>query len=170
MSRLLMVCTANICRSPMAQVVTTHAAIQAGLGSGTQVDSAGTRASWLSARPDVRANAALTERGYRVGRLRSRRVATKDFTRFDLILAMDQSNLDDLRRICPPEHVHKLHLFLEFAPELGLREVPDPYYGGANGFEHVLDLCEAAARGLIRQIGSQGGPHSPTPPLANQTL
>ena len=66
---------------------------------------------------------------------------------------MDQSNLDDLRRICPTEHVHKLRLFLEFAPELGLREVPDPYYGGPQGFEHVLDLCEAAARGLIGQIG-----------------
>lgn len=170
MTRLLMVCTANICRSPMAQVVTAHFAGQAGLAADTQIDSAGTRASWLSARPDVRANAALLDRGYRVGRLRSRRVATKDFARFDLILAMDQSNLDDLRQICPPEHVHKLRLFLEFAPELRLREVPDPYYGGANGFEHVLDLCEAAARGLIRQIGSHGGLHSPIPPPANQTL
>jgi protein-tyrosine phosphatase len=170
MTRLLMVCTANICRSPMAQVVTTHFAGQAGWGAQTQVDSAGTRASWLSARPDVRASAALVERGYRVGRLRSRRVASKDFTRFDLILAMDQSNLDDLRRICPPEQVHKLRLFLEFAPELALREVPDPYYGGANGFEHVLDLCEAAARGLIRQIGSRGGPHAQILPPAHQTL
>jgi protein-tyrosine phosphatase len=170
MTRLLMVCTANICRSPMAQVVTAHFAGKAGMAADTQIDSAGTRASWLSARPDVRANAALLDRGYRVGRLRSRRVATKDFARFDLLLAMDQSNLDDLRQICPPEHVHKLRLFLEFAPELRLREVPDPYYGGANGFEHVLDLCEAAARGLIRQICSRGGLHSPIPPPANQTL
>jgi len=157
MTRLLMVCTANICRSPMAQVVATHLATQAGLASSTQVDSAGTRASWLSARPDARASTALTERGYRIGRLRSRRVTEKDFVRFDLILAMDQSNLDDLRRICPTEHVHKLRLFLEFAPELGLREVPDPYYGGPQGFEHVLDLCEVAARGLIEQIGQIGG-------------
>ncbi len=66
---------------------------------------------------------------------------------------LDVRNLDDLRRICPTEHVHKLRLFLEFAPELDLHEVPDPYYGGPQGFEHVLDLCEAAARGLIGQIG-----------------
>jgi protein-tyrosine phosphatase len=155
MTRLLMVCTANICRSPMAQVVTTHLAERAGRASDTQVDSAGTRASWLGARADARANTALTERGYRPGRLRSRRVAEKDFARFDLILAMDQSNLDDLRKICPSEHAHKLRLFLEFAPELGLREVPDPYYGGPKGFEYVLDLCEAAARGLLAQINGQ---------------
>lgn len=153
MTRLLMVCSANICRSPMAQVVTMHLAAQAGLASETQVDSAGTRASWLSAHPDARASAALTERGYRASRLRSRRVADKDFSRFDLILAMDQSNLDDLRQRCPAEHAHKLHLFLEFAPELGLRDVPDPYYGGTKGFEYVLDLCEAAARGLIGKLG-----------------
>jgi len=156
MTQLLMVCTANICRSPMAQVVMTHLAKLGGLAAHTRVDSAGTRASWLSARPDARACAALTDRGYPIGRLRSRRVADKDFTRFDLILAMDQSNLDDLRQMCPTEHVHKLHLLLEFAPELGLREVPDPYYGGAKGFEHVLDLCEAAARGVLRQIGGHG--------------
>lgn len=152
MTRLLMVCTANICRSPMAQVVTTHLAERAGRTTDTYIDSAGTRASWLGARADARANAVLTERGYRPGRLRSRRVAEKDFAKFDLILAMDQSNLDDLRKICPSEHAHKLRLFLEFAPELGLLEVPDPYYGGPKGFEYVLDLCEAAARGLIAEI------------------
>ncbi len=157
MTRLLMVCSANICRSPMAQVVTTQLASRAGQGAQTHVDSAGTRASWLGARPDARASAALTERGYRPGRLRSRRVAAKDFIRYDLILAMDQSNLEDLRKICPSEHAHKLRLFLEFAPELGLQEVPDPYYGGPQGFEYVLDLCEAAARGLIAQLDGTRG-------------
>lgn len=147
-----MVCTANICRSPMAQAVTAHMIERAGHASDTHVESAGTRASWLGARADARATAVLTERGYSPVRFRSRRVAEKDFAKFDLLLAMDQSNLDDLRKFCPIQHTHKLRLFLDFAPEMGLREVPDPYYGGLTGFEYVLDLCEAAARGLLKQI------------------
>ena len=147
----------------MAKVVTTHLANLSDLASHLTVDSAGTHAGWLSSPADPRAMTALTERGYRTGRLRSRKVAEKDFGRFDLVLAMDQSNLDDLRRICPSEHVHKLRLFLEFAPELGLHEVPDPYYGGPKGFEHVLDLCEAAARGLIAHLLGAGiGPRQST--------
>lgn len=109
--------------------------------------------------PDPRTISALAKRDYPSTRIRSRRVVEGDFDRFDLILAMDQSNLDDLRQICPIEHTHKLRLFLEFAPELGLLEVPDPYFGGPLGFEKVLDLCEAAAHGLIAQL--RGGPTTP---------
>ena len=97
MPRILMVCTANICRSAMAQVVTTHHAELAGLGRDIVVDSAGTHAGRLSDAPDRRVIAALKKRGYLVGKIRSRRVTDKDFVRFDLILAMDQTNLNALR-------------------------------------------------------------------------
>lgn len=152
MTKLLMVCTANICRSPMAQVVTTHLASQAGLAPAARVESAGTRAGRISELSDPRARALLAKRGYPVSKIRSRRVSAQDFARFDLVLAMDQGNLNDLRQLCPNEHSHKLRLFMEFAPESGLLEVPDPYFGGPQGFERVLDLCEAAARGLIAQL------------------
>ena len=149
MTRLLMVCMGNICRSPMAQVVTLRLAEKAGLGRSIQVDSAGTHAGRGSEPPDPRAKTALIARGYAIGKLRSRQVGEQDFERYDLILAMDQANLNDLRGLCPTEHTHKLRLFLEFAPELELRDVPDPYYGNLQGFERILELCEAGARGLV---------------------
>jgi protein-tyrosine phosphatase len=88
-----------------------------------------------------------------VEHIRSRRIAAPDFQHFDLILAMDTSNLSDLRRLCPSDHLHKLQLFLDFAEGLNEAEVPDPYYGNAEGFERVLNLCEAGARGLIKRYG-----------------
>ena len=155
MTKLLMVCMGNICRSPMAQIVTLHLAAQAGLRSALAVDSAGTHAGRIGEPADPRAKAALTKRGYAAGKGRSRQVTDQDFERFDLVLAMDQANLNDLRRLCPGEHTHKLRLFLEFAPATGLTEVPDPYYGAAQGFERVLDLCEAGARGLLSHLQQQ---------------
>ena len=149
MTKLLIVCMGNVCRSPMAQVVTLHLAQQAGLARQIQVDSAGTHAARGSEPPDPRAKAVLTARRYPIGKSRSRQVTEQDFGRYDLILAMDQANLNDLWRICPNEHTHKLRLFLEFAGGLDVREVPDPYYGSVQGFERVLDLCEAGAHGLI---------------------
>ena len=149
MTKLLMVCMGNICRSPMAQIVTQHLAQQAGLAHQIQVDSAGTHAARSKEPPDPRAKTVLSARGYPIGKTRSRQVTEQDFERYDLILAMDQANLNDLRRICPNDHVHKLRLFLEFAIGLEVRDVPDPYYGSPLGFEHVLDLCEAGARGLV---------------------
>ncbi len=149
MTRLLMVCMGNICRSPMAQIVTLQLAEQAGLGRNIQVDSAGTHAGRGSEPPDPRAKTVLAARGYAIGKIRSRQVGEQDFERYDLILAMDQANLNDLRSLCPNEYTHKLRLFLEFAPELELREVPDPYYSNLQGFERVLELCEAGARGLV---------------------
>ena len=152
MTKLLMVCMGNICRSPMAQMVTMQLAEKAGFGGNIQVDSAGTHAVSGSEPPDRRAKTVLSAHGYVIGKGRSRQVSEQDFVRFDLILAMDQANLNDLRRLCPSEHSHKLRLFLEFAHGSEVREVPDPYYGNAEGFERVLDLCEAGARGLIGQI------------------
>ena len=149
MTRLLMVCMGNICRSPMAQIVMLRLAEQAGLGRNIQVDSAGTHVGRGSEPPDPRAKTVLTARGYAVGKLRSRPVGEQDFDRYDLILAMDQANLNNLRILCPTEQAHKLRLFLEFAPDLELREVPDPYYSNLQGFERVLELCEAGARGLV---------------------
>lgn len=149
MTKLLMVCMGNVCRSPMAQVVIWHMAEQAGLAHDILVDSAGTRASRGHETPDPRARLVLTRRGYPVGKIRSRQVAEQDFEHYDLVLAMDQTNLSDLRRLCPAEHAHKLHMFLEFSPEMNACDVPDPYYGNIEGFERVLDLCEAGAHGLV---------------------
>ena len=151
MTKLLMVCMGNVCRSPMAQIVTLHLAQQAGLARQMEVDSAGTHAGRGKEPPDPRAVSVLSARGYPVGKVRSRLVTEQDFGRYDLILAMDQSNLNDLRRICPNDHTHKLRLFLEFAQSVDAREIPDPYYGNVQGFERVLDLCEAGARGLVAQ-------------------
>ena len=150
MTKLLMVCMGNVCRSPMAQVVTLHLAQQAGLARQLQVDSAGTHAARGHEPPDPRAKMVLSARGYPIGKIRSRQVNEQDFGRYDMILAMDQANLNDLRRMCPNDHTHKLRLFLEFASEVDTREVPDPYYGNVQGFERVLSLCEAGARGLVR--------------------
>lgn len=152
MTNILLVCTANICRSPMAQMVATHLADKAGVTRQVRFDSAGTQASRLSEPADPRTKNTLAKSDYPVNKTRSRRITIEDFARFDLILAMDQSNLDDLRATCPAKHMHKLHLFLEFAPNLGVQEIPDPYYGGPQGFDRVLELCEAATNGLLDQI------------------
>ncbi len=149
MTKILMVCMGNICRSPMAQAVTLHLVQQAGLAHQIQVDSAGTHTARGSQPADPRAKAVLSARGYPVGKNKARQVAEQDFARYDLILAMDQSNLNDLRRICPNESAHKLRLFLEFAGDADIRDVPDPYYGNVQGFERVLKLCEVSARGLV---------------------
>ncbi len=154
MTSVLMVCTANICRSPMAQMVGTHMAQKAGMTKAVRFDSAGTQASRLSEPADPRTKTTLVKHDYPTGKTRSRRINVDDFARFDLILAMDQSNLNDLREVCPDEHLHKLRLFLEFAPSLGIQEVPDPYYGGPQGFDRVLELCEAGATGLLDHIRS----------------
>ncbi|MEO7129736.1 MAG: low molecular weight protein-tyrosine-phosphatase [Rhodoferax sp.] len=150
--KLLMVCMGNVCRSPMAQVVTLRMAEQARLGRDIQIDSAGTHAGNGRETADPRAQSTLAARGYPACTSRARRVIERDFDQYDVILAMDQANLDELRRVCPAEHQHKLHLFLEFAQCIGGGEVPDPYYGNVEGFERVLDLCEAGARGLVTRL------------------
>lgn len=157
MTKILMVCMGNICRSPMAQAVAERTAAQLGPGSMRDMDrlvfdSAGTHAHHVGERMDPRAAAALKARGYIVGKGRSRRVCEADFERFDLILAMDRGNLATLQAVCPGPHRGKLRLLLEFANGLRDQEVPDPYYGNAQGFERVLDLCELGAQGLIQSL------------------
>lgn len=149
---VLFVCMGNICRSPTAQGVFERLVTDAGLGEVIAVDSAGTHAYHVGEPPDARSQQAARARGVDLSGQRARQVAVNDFGRFDYVLAMDRQNLSALVRMCPDDHRHKVRLFLEFAPELGVAEVPDPYYGGARGFEHVFDLVEAAARGLLEEI------------------
>jgi protein-tyrosine phosphatase len=159
MTKILFVCLANICRSPMAQRVTE--ALAGARPAGLSMESAGVQVARSGVPPDPRALSALERRGY-VGRRgrrgRSREVHANDFTRFDLILAMDHSVLAELARRCPADEAHRLHLFLDFAEGLHGQDVPDPYFGGIQGFENVLDLCEAGARGLLSEINLRTGP------------
>lgn len=149
MIKLLLVCTANICRSPMALTVTRELVAQRGLSRAIQVESAGTHAPSPAQPPDPRAIDALLRRGYKPKKSRSVRITSGHFAEFDLILAMDAVNLAELRRICPAEYAYKLRLFLSYAPQSGRTDMPDPYYGSVAGFEVVLDLCEAGAVGLV---------------------
>lgn len=147
---------ANVCRSPMAQSVLRQMAAHQRMSRRLEVGSAGVRVSWPGARIDPRAEAALRRAGYACAPSRSQQIAAADFERLDLALAMDHSNLDALRALCPPEHAHKLRLFLDFAPGLQGQAVPDPYYGDARGFDNVLALCEAGARGLLAALARDG--------------
>lgn len=152
--RVLFVCMGNICRSPTAEGVFRQVVRQAGQEERFQIDSAGTHDYHIGKAPDRRAQQAALTRGYDLSGLRGRQVGREDFGCFDLVLAMDQENLANLHRICPPEHREKVRLFLEFGHRFGEREVPDPYYGGAQGFEHVLDLVEDAAEGLLEALST----------------
>lgn len=149
MLRILMVCMGNICRSPMAEAVARTFANQAGLAKKLEFDSAGTHGYHVGEAPDMRARQVAGKRGYDLAGLRARKINDDDFSRFDLVLAMDRANLAALRRICPAEQQPKLRLFAGYAEGEGADEIPDPYYGNIDGFERVLDLCEVSARGLI---------------------
>ena len=146
---VLLVCMGNICRSPTAEGVLRALVEREGLAHCFEIDSAGTHGYHVGTSPDPRASQAALRRGYDLSPLRARQVNELDFKHFDCILAMDRENLSLLRRSCPAEQRHKLGLFLEYAAHHEDEEVPDPYYGGAAGFERVLDLIEDAARGLI---------------------
>jgi len=150
--KILFVCMGNICRSPTAHGVFQHLVEQSGYADRIHVDSAGTHAYHISEPPDRRAQQAARRRDIDLSGLRARKAVETDFSEFDYILAMDRNNYEDLIQNCPQEHVAKVKLFLEFAPELGVREVPDPYYGGSSGFEQVLDLVDAASRGLLEHL------------------
>jgi protein-tyrosine phosphatase len=146
------VCLGNICRSPTAEAVLRAQIGAAGLDGRIDVDSAGTGDWHMGEAPDERAQAAARRRGYDLSRLRARQVAREDFERFDLLLAMDDANLRQLRSLCPEQHQAKLRLLMEFATEPAGREVADPYFGGGEGFEQVLDQCEEACRGLLAHL------------------
>ena len=134
----------------MAQSVTQKLIGEAGLTKQIHIDSAGTHAHHSGEKPDPRALAVLKHKGYDAGRIRSRRIVAKDFVFFDAIFAMDDSNLADLKRMSPPEHLGKLKLFLHPLEGEVASDVPDPYYGNIEGFERVLSLCEAGAKALIK--------------------
>jgi protein-tyrosine phosphatase len=153
----------------MAQAVLTKHVSDAGLTRQISVQSAGTHASRLGEKVDHRAEASLKQRGYDLGRFRSRRVSPADFEKFDWILAMDLENLDVLRKASPPEHLDKIRLYLNHASNnsnSSALSVPDPYYGNAEGFDSVLDLCEAGAVDWMSQLknvltGGVARPHRP---------
>lgn len=141
----------NICRSPTAEGVARHLIQLHGLQDSIEVDSAGTHAYHIGEAPDRRSQAAAKRRGIDMSKLRARKVEEADFERFDLILAMDQDNLRNLARKCPPEKSGKLSLMMRYAQRQWQDEVPDPYYGGEAGFEHVLDMLEDAVLGALAE-------------------
>jgi len=153
--RVLFVCMGNICRSPTAEGVTRAIAEKKGLVDRFEFDSAGTHGYHVGNPPDVRARQAAARRGYDLAPLRARQVNEFDFECFDHILAMDRDNLELLRKSCPEAHLGKLGLFLEYATRGTSDEVPDPYYGGPEGFERVLDMIEDAADGLLEQFSKK---------------
>lgn len=150
--RLLFVCLGNICRSPIAEGVFAHIAAQAGKGDLFEVDSAGTGSWHIGDPPDPRAVAAAARRGIDLSAQRARQLRAGDFDAFDLLLAMDRDNRSEMLMCAPAEHSGKVALFLDGVPEPGVDEVPDPYYGGNNGFEEVLDLVEAGAHALLARL------------------
>ena len=155
MINVLFVCTGNICRSPTAEGVFRRMVEEAGLIGRIGADSAGTEGFHIGEAPDPRSALAARARGYPIDDLRARQVRPRDFESFDLVLAMDRGHLNHLKRLCPPELAVRVRLFLDFAPWAGSRDVPDPYYGGPEGFSRVLDLIEAGCRGVLESLGSQ---------------
>lgn len=153
--RVLFVCMGNICRSPTAQGVFEKVLRERLPELFVEIDSAGTHAYHIGEAPDVRAQRAAVRRGVDLSGIRARRVEPGDFERFDLVLAMDKLNQRILEEMAPPEHRRRIRLLLEFASGVDREEVPDPYYGGGNGFEIVLDLVESASVGLVEHVRMQ---------------
>lgn len=153
--RVLCVCLGNICRSPMAEAVLRALAARESPGLITMVDSAGTAGYHVGEPPDPRSIAAARRRGYDLSSLRARQVSAADFHRFDLLLAMDRDNLEALERARPRGASARIDLFLAYAADLGIDEVPDPYYGPPDGFDRVLDLVERGARSLLAALREQ---------------
>ena len=151
MVNVLFVCMGNICRSPTAEGYFRHIVEEAGLSDKIKIDSAGTHAYHIGSPPDHRAQAAASKRGIDLSTLRGRKVENKDFNNFDYVLGMDNSNHSDLQEVAGG-NTDNLFMFLEFSDNFSETEVPDPYYGGDQGFEHVLDLIEDASRGLLNDI------------------
>ena len=152
--RILFVCLGNICRSPAAEGVFLHLARAAGLSHRFSVDSAGTGAWHLGEAAEARMRAAAGTRGIALPSA-GRQVTAADFARFDLILAMDSSNLAHLRRLAPAEHQNKIRLFRDYDPEDPGADVPDPYYGGPDGFEDVLDIVTRTGQALLAELARE---------------
>lgn len=150
--RILFVCMGNICRSPSAEGVFRHLLGTRAPQLRVEIDSAGTHDYHVGRPPDRRSVAAAQRRGVDLSALRARTVRDEDFSYYDLILAMDEENLQLLRQRAPAASLQRIRLLMEFAPTAFARHVPDPYYGGAQGFEEVLDLLEEAAEGLLQDL------------------
>jgi protein-tyrosine phosphatase len=150
--KVLFVCSGNICRSPTAEAVLRRHAQAAGLGRRILADSAGTLDYHAGAPPDRRAQLAAQRRGYDLRTLRARQVKQEDFSRFDYLLGLAEEHARWLRDQAPPAQAHKVGLLLDYAPALGRRDVPDPYFGASEGFEVVLDLIERASEALLTEL------------------
>jgi protein-tyrosine phosphatase len=150
--RILFVCMGNICRSPTAEGVFRHLVQERAPHLPLEIDSAGTHDYHVGEPPDSRAVAAAARRGIDLRSLRARQVSDEDFERFDLIVAMDRLNHVTLLERAPPIARPRIRLFMEYAGNTKLQDVPDPYYGGPLGFEQVLDLAEEAAAGLLYEV------------------
>lgn len=151
MIRVLFVCMGNICRSPSAHGIFRQLVADAGLEGEIDVDSAGTHGYHTDLAPDKRAQAAISLRGIDISDLRARLVSLADFESFDYVLAMDESNYEHLKALTPKPYADRVYRFMDFAhrPE---REIPDPYYGGRDGFDYVLTLIDDAGRGLLEYL------------------
>jgi protein-tyrosine phosphatase len=149
---ILMVCTANICRSPIAHGLMRHLLDLKGLNDLVTVESAGTHIFQKGLSPDVRAQQVAGQYGIDLSDLRSRNIRHKDFSAYDAILVMDNENYHILQEICPEEHRHKISMVMEFAPETDEIEVPDPYFSNLAGFERVFSMLEVAMKGVVEHI------------------
>jgi protein-tyrosine phosphatase len=156
-AKVLFVCTANICRSPTAEGVFRHLTMAENVHGHVVIDSAGTHAYHVGEAPDKRSMAAAARRGYDLSELRARRITASDFVEFDYILALDRDHLSILERSAPAEQRAKVAMFLDFSSHHRGDEVPDPYYGGEQGFEFVLDMIEDASEGLLAAIKKKLG-------------
>lgn len=154
--KVLFVCMGNICRSPTAEGVFAKLLKEQNLEEYFVIDSAGTHAYHVGEPPDLRAQHAALERNVELAHLRARKVIMGDFEDFDFLLAMDDDNYAALMDACPEQYKDKISYFLDYAPHLDIREVPDPYYGGKYGFERVLDLAEAASVGFLTMLKKTG--------------
>jgi protein-tyrosine phosphatase len=150
--RVLFVCMGNICRSPTAHGVFEARVREAGLSDRVQVDSAGTHSYHVGAPPDARSQKHALQRGYDLSTQRARKLTAQDFEVFDLVLVMDWENLTLAQQLCPQAHAKKLRRFAEFFQQHDIEVVPDPYQGGAKGFEEVLDLVEDGSAGLLAHV------------------
>ncbi|MBL78608.1 MAG: phosphotyrosine protein phosphatase [Nitrosomonadaceae bacterium] len=155
MIKVLFVCMGNICRSPTAEAVFRHQAETSEAGNLIFVDSAGTHSYHIGEPPDERAQKIAKQHGYDMKNIRARQFKSKDFNTFQYILAMDKHNFTMLNNICPPQHSHKLEMFMQHSTNFTkYKEVPDPYFGGHKGFEKVLKLIEDASAGLLQKINT----------------
>jgi len=154
--KVLFVCMGNICRSPTAEGVFAKLIREQKIEERFFLDSAGTHAYHVGEPPDLRAQQAALERDIELNNLRARKVVMGDFEDFDYLLAMDDDNYATLMEACPEEYKDKISYFLDYAPHLDTREVPDPYYGGQYGFERVLDMIEAASVGFLNTLRKTG--------------